>query len=98
MPGLELYELRHRALQWMIKPQDNGDLSLDIQTTARIAGHGDGGYLVCSLHKALTATGQRSHDRSHAHLPTPHREQPLRVKNTMSVNSSSLRSDTASSD
>jgi integrase len=48
MPGLEFYELRHRALQWMIDPLDDGGLGLDIQTAAQMAGHSDGGYLVCS--------------------------------------------------
>ena len=62
MPGLEFYELRHRAIQWMIDPPHDGGLGLDIQTTAHIAGHRDGGYLVCSTysklaeHRALTRT------------------------------------------
>jgi hypothetical protein len=75
MPGLEFYELRHRALQWMIDPPHDGGLGLDIQTAAHIAGHHDGGYLVCSTysklaeHRALTRTRraidayqQRVHD------------------------------------
>jgi integrase len=53
MPDLEFYELRHRALQWMIDPPDDGGLGLDIQTTARMAGHSDGGYLVCSTYTKL---------------------------------------------
>lgn len=53
MPGLEFYELRHRALQWMIDPADGGGLGLDIQTAAQIAGHSDGGYLVCSTYTKL---------------------------------------------
>jgi integrase len=48
MPGLEFYELRHRAIQWMIDPPHNDGLGLDIQTAAYIAGHQDGGYLVCA--------------------------------------------------
>jgi integrase len=62
MPGLEFYELRHRAIQWMIDPPHDGGLGLDIQTTAHIAGHHDGGYLVCSTyskpaeHRALART------------------------------------------
>jgi integrase len=46
IPGLEFYELRHRAIQWMIDPPDDGGLGLHIQTTAHIAGHRDGGFLV----------------------------------------------------
>ena len=53
MPGLEFYELRHRAIQWMIDPPHDGGLGLDIQTAAHIAGHRDGGYLVCSTYSKL---------------------------------------------
>jgi len=53
MPGLEFYELRHRAIQWMIDPPHDGGLGLDIQTTAHIAGHRDGGHLVCSTYSKL---------------------------------------------
>ncbi len=53
MPALEFYELRHRALQWMIDPPDDGGLGLDIQTAAHIAGHRDGGYLICSTYSKL---------------------------------------------
>lgn len=35
MPGLEFYELRHRAIQWMIDPPHDGGLGLDIQTAAQ---------------------------------------------------------------
>ncbi len=62
MPGLEFYELRHRAAQWMIDPPHDGGLGLDIQSTAHIAGHRDGGYLVCSTcsklaeHRAIART------------------------------------------
>ncbi len=55
MPGLEFYELRHRAIQWMIDPPHDGGLGLDIQSTAHIAGHHDGGYLVCSTYSKLAA-------------------------------------------
>jgi hypothetical protein len=57
MPGLEFYELRHRALQWMIDPPHDGGLGLDIQTAAHIAGHHDGGYLVCSTYSKLAEHG-----------------------------------------
>jgi hypothetical protein len=53
MPGLEFYELRHRAIQWMIDPPHDGGLGLDIQSTAHIAGHHAGGYLVCSTYSKL---------------------------------------------
>jgi integrase len=67
MPDLEFYELRHRALQWMIDPSDDGGLGLDIQTAAQIAGHSDGGYLLCSTYTKLSqqqvrARAQRAMD------------------------------------
>lgn len=49
-------ELRHRALQWMIDPPHDGGLGLDIQTAAHIAGHHDGGYLVCSTYSNSPST------------------------------------------
>jgi len=78
MPGLEFYELRHRALQWMIDPPHDGGLGLDIQSAAHIAGHHDGGYLVCSTYsklaehralararRAIDAYQQRAHNPPH---------------------------------
>jgi integrase len=62
MPGLEFYELRHRAIQWMIDPPHDGGLGLDIQTAAHITGHHDGGFLICNTytklakHRALART------------------------------------------
>ncbi len=53
MPGLELYEFRHRALQWMIDPPEDGGLGLDIQTAVRIVDHSDSGHLVCSTYTKL---------------------------------------------
>jgi hypothetical protein len=37
----------------MIDPPHDGGLGLDIQSTAHIAGHHDGGYLVCSTYSKL---------------------------------------------
>jgi predicted esterase len=75
MPGLEFYELRHRALQWMIDALDDGGLSLDIQTAAQIAGHSDGGYLVCSTYTKLAQRQANARARSaNGRLPTPPRE------------------------
>jgi hypothetical protein len=77
MPGLEFYELRHRALQWMIDPPHDGGLGLDIQTAAHIAGHHDGGYLVCSTcsklaeHRALARTRRAINAYQQGKLPTP---------------------------
>jgi integrase len=80
MPGLEFYEHRHRAIQWMIDPPHDGGLGLDIQSTAHIAGHHDGGYLVCNTysklaeHRAL-ARARRTIDayQQHAHN-IPHQQ------------------------
>jgi integrase len=66
MPGQAFYELRHRAIQWMIDPVDDGGLGLDIQTVAHITGHNDGGYLICSTYTKLTQ--QRAQARTRAAL------------------------------
>lgn len=34
MPALEFYELKHRTIQWMIDPPEDGGLGLDPQTAA----------------------------------------------------------------
>ncbi len=77
MPGLEFYELRHRAIQWMIDPPHDGGLGLDIQSAAHIAGHHDGGYLVRSTysklaeHRALART-RRAVDAYQQRAGNPH--------------------------
>jgi integrase len=81
MPGLEFYELRHRAIQWMIDPQNDGGLGLDIQSAAHIAGHHDSGYLVCSTysklaeHRAL-ARARRAIDAHQQRVQTLPHQQP----------------------
>ncbi|HEY1689289.1 MAG TPA: hypothetical protein VGF95_10555, partial [Solirubrobacteraceae bacterium] len=49
IPGFEFYELKHRALQWMVDPVEEGGLGLDHQTAARMAGHDDGGWLIFNV-------------------------------------------------
>ncbi len=56
MPGLDFYELKHRAIQWMIDPVADGGLGLDSATAAEIIGHDDGGYLISTVYTKL---GQR---------------------------------------
>jgi hypothetical protein len=64
----------------MIDPPDDGGLGLDIQTVARLAGHADGGYLICSAstklaqHRACTRA-QRAMDAYQRHLKTPSRHE-----------------------
>lgn len=50
MPSLEFYELKHRALQWMIDPVEDGGLGLDAATAALMAGHDDGGWLISNVY------------------------------------------------
>jgi hypothetical protein len=56
----EFYELKYRAIQWMIDPTDDGGLGLDPPTVAQMVGHNDGGYLIATAytklaqHRALT--------------------------------------------
>jgi integrase len=56
MPGQHFYELKHRAIQWMIDPVADGGLGLDPATVAEIIGHDDGGYLISTVYTKL---GQR---------------------------------------
>ncbi|HTA05875.1 MAG TPA: tyrosine-type recombinase/integrase [Solirubrobacteraceae bacterium] len=56
MPGVDFYELKHRAIQWMVDPVADGGLGLDPATAAEIIGHDDGGYLISTVYTKL---GQR---------------------------------------
>jgi hypothetical protein len=62
MPGQEFYELKHRAIQWMIDPVDDGGLGLDPQTVATMVGHDDGGYLISTVYTKLSE--KRAHARA----------------------------------
>ncbi|HEY5342828.1 MAG TPA: tyrosine-type recombinase/integrase, partial [Solirubrobacteraceae bacterium] len=62
MPGQEFYELKHRAIQWMIDPVDDGGLGLDPQTVAKIVGHDDGGFLISTVYSKLA--DQRARTRA----------------------------------
>ncbi len=53
MPNLEFYELKHRALQWMVDPIEDGGLGLDAATAAEMAGHDDGGWLIANVYTKL---------------------------------------------
>jgi integrase len=56
MPDQDFYELKHRAIQWMVDPVEDGGLGLDHATVAEIIGHDDGGYLIATVYTKL---GQR---------------------------------------
>jgi len=56
MPGQDFYELKHRAIQWMVDPIEDGGLGLDPATAAEMVGHDDGGYLIATVYTKL---GQR---------------------------------------
>jgi integrase len=53
MPGQEFYELKHRAIQWMVDPVEDGGLGLDPATVAEMVGHDDGGYLIATVYTKL---------------------------------------------
>lgn len=53
MPAQEFYELKHRAIQWMVDPVEDGGLGLDPATVAEIVGHDDGGYLIATVYTKL---------------------------------------------
>jgi integrase len=60
MPALEFYELKHRAIQWMIDPTEDGGLGLDPQTVAEMVGHDDGGYLIATVYTKLSERRARA--------------------------------------
>jgi hypothetical protein len=62
MPGQEFYELKHRAIQWMIDPVEDGGLGLDPQTVAMMVGHDDGGWLISTVYTKLA--DQRAQNRA----------------------------------
>jgi integrase len=81
MPGQDFYELKHRAIQWMIDPVEDGGLGLDHATAAAMVGHEDGGYLIATVYsklaqrraiaraqKAMSAYKQRQADSKPRHL------------------------------
>lgn len=53
MPSQEFYELKHRAIQWMIDPVEDGGLGLDPPTAAQMVGHDDGRYLIATVYSKL---------------------------------------------
>jgi integrase len=53
LPSQEFYELKHRAIQWMVDPVEDGGLGLDPATVAEIVGHDDGGYLIATVYTKL---------------------------------------------
>lgn len=62
MPGQDFYELKHRAIQWMIDPVTDGGLGLDPATVACMVGHDDGGYLIATVYTKLSE--RRAVDRA----------------------------------
>jgi len=76
MPGQEFYELKHRAIQWMVDPIDDGGVGLDFQTVATMVGHEDGGYLIATVYTKLAqrrarARAQRAIDAYNHRTPSP---------------------------
>jgi hypothetical protein len=51
--GPGVLELKHRAIQWMVDPIEDGGLGLDPATVAEIVGHDDGGYLIATVYTKL---------------------------------------------
>jgi hypothetical protein len=63
----DYYELKHRAIQWMVDPVEDGGLGLDPATAAAMVGHEDGGYLIATVYTKLAqrralARAQRAMD------------------------------------
>ncbi len=53
MPSQDFYDLKHRAIQWMVDPVEDGGLGLDPPTAAAMVGHDDGGYLIATVYTKL---------------------------------------------
>jgi integrase len=62
IPDQDFYELKHRAIQWMVDPIDDGGLGLDSATVAEMVGHDDGGYLIANVYTKLAQ--RRALDRA----------------------------------
>lgn len=81
MPGQEFYELKHRAIQWMIDPVDDGGLGLDFQTVATMVGHDDGGWLISTVYTKLSERrardrAQRAMDACQQRIQDPAKQRP----------------------
>lgn len=85
MPTQEFYELKHRAIQWMVDPIEDGGLGLDPATVAEMVGHDDGGYLIATVYtklaqrraiartqRAMSAYQQRRAEAKPSHLHLVH--------------------------
>jgi integrase len=84
MPSLEFYELKHRAIQWMVDPVEDGGLGLDPPTVAQMVGHNDGGYLIATVYTKLAerralARAQRAMDAYQERIAAEERAPRLRV-------------------
>lgn len=84
MPGQDFYELKHRAIQWMVDPVGDGGLGLDPATAAEMVGHDDGGYLIATVYTKLAqrraiARAQRAMDAYQQRHAPANKAQRLRV-------------------
>ncbi len=84
MPGQDFYELKHRAIQWMIDPVEDGGLGLDHATAAAMVGHDDGGFLIATVYSKLAqrraiARAQRAMDAYKQRQATASKPRHLRV-------------------
>lgn len=84
MPGQEFYELKHRAIQWMVDPVEDGGLGLDPATVAEMVGHDDGGYLIATVYTKLArrralARAQRAMDDYEQRTTPPETPRRLHV-------------------
>jgi hypothetical protein len=70
MPGQDFYELKHRAIQWMIDPIEDGGLGLDPATAAEIVGHDDGGYLIATVYTKLAQRRAIARAQNERWMPT----------------------------
>jgi len=73
-PEFEFYELKHRAITWLITPRESGGLGVDLPTAAYIVGHQDGGITIAKhyLKLAENAAVDRVRKAMAIHEGEPH--------------------------
>jgi hypothetical protein len=78
MPDQDFYELKHRAIQWMIDPVEDGGLGLDSQTVAMMVGHDDGGYLISTVYTKLVQRRALARAQEAMAAYQPHSQSPAK--------------------
>lgn len=73
-PDFRFYDLKHRAITWMITPRESGGLGMDPATVALVVGHQDAGLTIAKHYLKLDelAAVARAHRAMQEHERGPH--------------------------